>query len=79
MLKPTLNKLTIPDSILIYEFIVTNYCMVYSIILSLTVFFIQQMPKKHGKNNSCSPKIFATVVNLGVFSTLVFHESFKIS
>ena len=27
MLKPTLNNLMIPDSILILEFIVVNYCM----------------------------------------------------
>ena len=56
MLKPTLNKLTIPDSILIYEFIVTNYCMVYSIILSLTVFLIQQMPKNMAKTIRVVPK-----------------------
>ena len=33
MLKLTLNNLMIPDSILILEFIVINYCMFLGIIL----------------------------------------------
>ena len=38
MLKPTLNNLVVPDSILISEFVVNNYCMFFVTAVGLGVF-----------------------------------------
>ena len=69
MLKPTLNNLTIPDSILILKFIVINYFMFWSTTLT-SVILLYNKCQKHGKKNSWSSKSFVTVVGLAVFGTL---------
>ena len=73
MLKPTLNNLTILDS---FDFRVYCYQLLHSLDYCSVMgnFFDLTNAKKHGKNNSWSSKIFPTVVGLGVFDTLFFHE-----
>ena len=45
MLKPTLNNLTIPDSILVLEFIVIDYSLLYSPTLSDNFFLFNKCKK----------------------------------
>ena len=75
MLKPNLNKLMVLYSILTLEFIyLTTAC--FKVLLFLWYFFFDLTnAKTHGKNNSWSPKIFATVVGFGVFGTLPFFKN----
>ena len=77
MLKPTLNNLTIPDSILILKFIVINYCIFLSIILSL-IFFLFHKCQKHGKTIHEAPKFSRLWWALASSATWFFHQLFKI-
>ena len=77
MLKPTLNNLTIPDSILILKFIVINYCIFLSIILSL-IFFLFHKCQKHGKTIHEAPKFSRLRWALASSATWFFHQLFKI-
>ena len=78
MLKLTLNNLTIPDYILILEFIVVNYCMFWSIILSLFCFFYLQMPKNMTKTIQEAPKLLQLQWALVSSAPWFFRKSFKI-
>ena len=75
MLKPTLNNLTIPDSILILEFIFSNYCMFLSYTLSL-IFFNSTNAKKIWKKQFMKGDSMSNHIGHG---TLTYHILFIFS
>ena len=76
-MKLTSNNLTIPDSILILEFIVISTAW-FKVLLFLFLFFLCTKCQNHGKNNSWYPNIFTSVMGLGVFNILVFQNHLKL-